>query len=231
MLSKTRRPRPIRKYQHFLETLETRILLDVSPTEFAQLRTMYPDLNLSSNMSTYNVIEVTADNLTSFRNALTDSSITTTGNQPNLIVVRTATTHTIQLASQLTIDTNASDYGSIIIVSLGSAPFTIDAQENGRVLGIDPGAEVKLAGLTISGGKADNGAGIYNSGTLTVAYSTIQDNWAENYGGGIYNDEGATLMLINATVMENCVFASENAYGGGIYNNKGGMALTNSTIA
>ncbi|WP_375472921.1 beta strand repeat-containing protein [uncultured Nostoc sp.] len=40
---------------------------------------------------------------------------------------------------------------------------------------------------TISDNSASTGGGIYNNGTLSVTYSTINDNYALDYGGGIYN--------------------------------------------
>jgi hypothetical protein len=53
-----RKPRSL----HF-EPLEERQLLAVSVAEFNQIRTLYPDLNLSANMGDYNVIEITATQL------------------------------------------------------------------------------------------------------------------------------------------------------------------------
>ena len=94
------------------------------------------------------------------------------------------------------------------------------------------------------------GGGIYNSGRMSIANSTISDNVAEAkvtwtvfngdayaYGGGIYNE--GIVSLSNCTISGNSAPASTvannaNAYqeGGGISNrNKGIVYLANSTIA
>ena len=50
-----------------------------------------------------------------------------------------------------------------------------------RIFTVTAGAEVTIAGLTITGGRAaiDDGGGIFNVGTLTVTGSTLSGNSAE----------------------------------------------------
>ncbi len=49
-----------------------------------------------------------------------------------------------------------------------------------------------LSGLTISGGQADNGAGLYhNGGTLSLTRCTVSGNAAGSFGGGLGNQVGA----------------------------------------
>lgn len=70
------------------------------------------------------------------------------------------------------------------------------------------------------------GAGVNNSGTLTLSGVTISNN-SEGVGfggGGIFNSDNLTL--INATVTGN----SSQASGGGIFTASGTLALTNVTI-
>ena len=73
-----------------------------------------------------------------------------------------------------------------------------------------------------TGAAGSSGGGIFNSGTLTVANSTISGNT----GGGIANGNGGTLTVTNSTISGNTVVN----YGGGIYNFAGTLTVTNSTI-
>jgi hypothetical protein len=61
---------------------------------------------------------------------------------------------------------------------------------------MDAGATAAISGLTISGGSAGQGGRIDNLGSLTVGGSTLSDNSASIYGGGIHNRSSLT---INAT--------------------------------
>ncbi|MCL2639317.1 MAG: hypothetical protein FWD53_00580, partial [Phycisphaerales bacterium] len=231
MLTKTRQTRPSRKPRHFLETLETRTLLSVTPTEFAQLQTMYPDLGLTA-YEHYNIIDIPATNLTdaAIRQAITTAS-TTTAN--DLIVIRTtATQNTITLRSELTITIPATTYGSITIVSFGDEQLAFDAQHNSRIFHIsNPSANVALAGLKIMNGSgfgADggyytgHGGGILNFGMLTVTESTFVGNTAVT-GGGISNWDGGALTIMNSILTGNIGDA-----GGGIYNERGTLMIMNS---
>ena len=88
-----------------------------------------------------------------------------------------------------------------------------------------------LNGLTITGGANVFGGGIANSSTVILTNSIVTGNTAadpDGDGGGIYNDIGSTLRLINSTVSGN----TADRDGGGILNALGGsVALTNSTVS
>jgi len=73
------------------------------------------------------------------------------------------------------------------------------------------GASVNLSGMTITGGEAGEGSGIYYNGvgTLTVANCTFADNSSEYSGGGIF-DLGGTLIVTNSIFTQNSGY-----YGGG----------------
>jgi hypothetical protein len=75
-------------------------------------------------------------------------------------------------------------------------------------------------------GSVDEGGGIDNEGTLTVANSTIVGNGAKAGGGGMFNFSGGTLTVTNSTITGN----STPSGGGGI-TNAGTLTVTNSTIA
>ena len=111
--------------------------------------------------------------------------------------------------------------------------LTIDADQQSRVFTvIAPEADpVELKHLTIAGGLAYQGGGIYNiSSTLTVSTSTLSGNSAmEEYfgrGGGIYNYDG-TLTVTNSIISGN----SAGGSGGGIYNCSGTLTVANSTVS
>jgi Dockerin type I domain len=120
--------------------------------------------------------------------------------------------------------------GLMDIEGPGAANLTVSGNNEVRVFQVDSGADVTLSGLTITGGAANSGGGIYTSGTLTVANSTIDNNsaspsfYGSSYGGGIYNT--GTLTLTNSTIDNNGADNEVDAgysygtgsYGGGIYN-------------
>jgi nitrous oxidase accessory protein NosD len=117
----------------------------------------------------------------------------------------------------------------VTLQSSGGA--TLDGQGAGPVLTIDSARNVILKSLTVSGGTTllyTDGAGIYNSGTLTLTNSTVSGNntgYAGN-GGGIFNN-GGTLTLQSSTVSGN----SASLKGGGIRSTGGTLTLTNSAVS
>ena len=213
-----------------VEPLESREMLSISPADYDSIRATYPDLNLSANMGDYNVIEITSDQLAdaNLREAIETAGTTA---ENDLIVLRTTDSHnTITLSGmELGIDINASQYGSVTIVSFGTGSLTLDANEESRVLNIT-NSTVALAGLTITGGKTTgNGGGIYNSGILTATDCTISGNSVYNgipSGGGIHNS--GMLILSSCTISDNST--ADAGFGSGIYND-GEMTIINGTIS
>jgi hypothetical protein len=119
---------------------------------------------------------------------------------------------------------------SLTIDSL--AELTIDAHQQSRVFLVDPGANLSLSGLTITGGQADCGGGIFNNyGTLKVQSSTISGNTASVYGGGVCSFIGfasGTTTLTDSTLAGNTA-----TYGGGLFSwvYGGAAKLSNCTLA
>jgi len=144
----------------------------------------------------------------------------------------TATTDTtsrlyINPINNLTID------GANNLITLGNSA-TLAGK---RVLRIAPGKTVTIIGMTIINGMytsaLNEGAGIYNEGTLTLTRCLIKDNTARIKGGGIYNKTSASLTLNSSTVYNNktAVNVAGIEGGGGIYNDTGGtLTINNSTI-
>ncbi|MGI5830928.1 MAG: choice-of-anchor Q domain-containing protein [Thermoguttaceae bacterium] len=96
--------------------------------------------------------------------------------------------------------------------------ITIDAQGLSRVLEVTGSAT--LVGLTVTGGaETTRGAGIYNTGNVTLIDCVLRENIASEHahhlvgGGAIYNDTGATASLIDCELTGN-----KGNFGGAIYN-------------
>ena len=83
-----------------------------------------------------------------------------------------------------------------------------------RVLKIQPDTNVTLQYLTIRHGYGYSGGGVSNEGTLTITHSTIANNDADTYGGGIENASGI-LHLVNTTISGNTAAGDSVSHGGG----------------
>lgn len=118
-------------------------------------------------------------------------------------------------------DVTINGHGAIIVRD-GSAPEL-------RILKVNNDGILRIHELTLQNGYAQNGGGIYNAGSLTVAQSTFKSDWASVDGGGIFNLGSA--MIVNTTFND----ARANGfvgYGGGIANTiSGTVVLSNSTFA
>lgn len=113
----------------------------------------------------------------------------------------------------------------------GKATDVCDPYSCGGGIYVSSDAKLALSNSTLSGNVATFGAGIANSGILTISNSILSNNGAENvegvmvYGGGIQNENNATLTVNNSTFDSN--FAGE---GGGIIN-YGVATVNNSTFS
>ncbi len=128
-------------------------------------------------------------------------------------------------ASTPTILQSPPDAGLVI----DGAGFSVDGQGiNGvRPFTIDLFAEVTMNDLTITGGNADDGGGVYNKGDLEMTDCVVTANTANFHGGAIYVDHG------NATLTR-CTISNNNArIGGGVYSdaNGGSITLVDSTVS
>ena len=113
--------------------------------------------------------------------------------------------------------------GDVNIEGPGEELLAFDAGGRSRVFLVESGVSASLSGMTITGGSADEGAGIKNAGTLALSGFMFYDNAAEDLGGAIYNF--GTMTLTNSTLSENSA-----EYGGGIYGS-GTLTVTNSTLS
>ena len=139
----------------------------------------------------------------------------------NLIIDFAADVRTIDLTSTgLTISSNVT-----FLNDQAPGPVTIDGGGKFTVFTIDSGVTVSMTGLTIADGySTGSGAGIDNSGTLTLKQCTVSGNTAAD-GGGIYNDAGCKLMVSASTFIGN-----DSGGGGGGILNDGKLSVTDSTF-
>lgn len=93
------------------------------------------------------------------------------------------------------------------------------------VFRVAPTGDFRVSGITISDGKADKGAGIFNQGRLVAEGITLLLNQADDAGGAIANRNGTTF-LINSTAISN-----RAKRGGAVANLNGKLRLTNVTLS
>ena len=227
-----------------LESLEDRTLLAVTagavdsaasltaPTEAATwaVNTLDDPAEWEANDDVLSLREAIArsaagDTIT-FDAALTGGVITLNGTQ-------------IEITKPVTVD--AADIGGI----------TINADAKSRAISLameDPEAPVRLTGLTVTGGNADQGAAILNeSGFLTLSGCVITGNRSMGLCGGVYNSgtlamfecvvsdntgpSGAGLSNTGSLTMAGCTVSNNTgAYGGGI-NSSGTLSMTDCTVS
>lgn len=132
---------------------------------------------------------------------------------------------TITLKSQLMVTRPMTIDGANapgLILSGGSAT---------RVLLVDSTSIVGLRNLTIEGGNASTGGGVYNAqGTLILSSDTIAYNTAFD-GAGVTNAAGATIDVAESTIADNVASAPTATASGGGIDNLGTLSVLNSTVA
>ena len=126
-----------------------------------------------------------------------------------LDITKCVTIDAVGLAGGLTLDAG----GQFVVVKVDATPDSL-------------ATEVVLAGLTITGGFADCGAGVYCvGGDVQLLNCVIYGNEAQT-GAGVRVDAGS-VSIVNTTITKN---EATNAYGG-FYSRGGQVALRNSIIA
>ncbi|MEM9059090.1 MAG: choice-of-anchor Q domain-containing protein [Pseudomonadota bacterium] len=135
---------------------------------------------------------------------------------------------TINTTSELVLSSNISIDGDVD--GDDKADVTLDAGGTHRVINITGGAAT-LDSLTITNGDAGaydgGGISVAAGSTLVLRHSTVSENQAALFGGGIYN-VGNSLTVYGSTISGNSA-----QYGGGISTRDayGQNFITNTTIA
>lgn len=118
--------------------------------------------------------------------------------------------------------------GTLTVVGSKDGSTIIDANGLDRIFDVQPGANLTLQDLTITGGRIptnESGGGIRNQGTLTLINVTVYGNVATLDGGGIAATTGTTTAIRNSTLSTN------QAGRGGAFASGGNATLLNATIA
>ncbi|MEH2437096.1 MAG: hypothetical protein V7K25_23135 [Nostoc sp.] len=116
-----------------------------------------------------------------------------------------------------TISKNYAEYGGAIY----NPGFIIPGYHSPDVLVY---GSITVENSTIKHNKATIGGGIYNQGGLSVSNSIISNNYARDYGGGIYNEPLGIVAVDYSTISGN-----QAHFGAGIYNTAT-LTVGNSTI-
>ncbi|HEY7150232.1 MAG TPA: choice-of-anchor Q domain-containing protein, partial [Solirubrobacterales bacterium] len=107
---------------------------------------------------------------------------------------------------------------SVTVHGAGQRRTVIDARRDSRVFDVKaPGAEVVLSGLAVVHGKAPEGGGILNAGSLTLRSVRVRDNLVAPPSGGLFGGGIATsgdLAVKRSAVIGNR--ARGDGFGGGI---------------
>ena len=121
-----------------------------------------------------------------------------------------------------------TDSATITIMGPGARLLTINGAGASRVFDVESGSAA-LLGLTVSGGNADNGGGLYDDGgTPSLSDCTVSGNSASGNGGGLLNNSHGALSLTDCRVSGNA--AGSN--GGGLYTEPlATLSLSNCTVS
>ena len=86
-------------------------------------------------------------------------------------------------------------YSTTIYDAPGEGAVTVSSSSASRVFQVDANVTAaSISGMTVSGGSARNGGGLYNhGGILTMTNCTVSGNSAAPHGGGLWNSGTATL--------------------------------------
>jgi predicted outer membrane repeat protein len=105
----------------------------------------------------------------------------------------------------------------------GSNRITLTGNHASRLFLVDTGVQAVLTRLDLANGSSDSGGAIFNSGSLTLASSTLYGN-AAIFGGAVCNV--GTLLLYGSTLGYNFAYFQ----GGGLFN-AGSLTAFNDTFA
>ena len=214
------RSRRIRSPQK-VEPLEVRMLLSAAAVVPASATVVVTTLSDTANNSDITGPTVSLRQAINYANADPDTNNTITFSS------------SLTASGPATITLNGTELlisSSMTIIGLGADQLIIDGNHASRIFNIDDrystSPNVTITGLTLQNGHADIGGAILNRETLTLANDTIKGNAASNYGGGIVNESGGTVISNGNTFTGNA--ASYD--GGGIFN-RGNLMSTFDTIS
>ncbi len=102
-------------------------------------------------------------------------------------------------------------------------------------LGGESPAAGNFAGTSAATGNPGNGGGLHVTGIAQVVINggTVKNNFAASEGGGLWNQAGSTLAVLNGTIISDNIASGDAADngGGGIFNNGGTLIVLRSEIS
>ncbi|MEZ4664067.1 MAG: choice-of-anchor Q domain-containing protein [Caldilineaceae bacterium] len=139
--------------------------------------------------------------------------------------------------ADITVDGNGN--GSVFVIEGPTTinDLTITGGNAARGSGNENGGGLLVASVltlnrsTVQGNQARFGGGIYNLfGAVTINSSTIRNNHATEYSGGIWNDEGPTATGVNMTINNSTINSNTAEHNAGIGVWGGKMVINQSAI-
>jgi hypothetical protein len=144
---------------------------------------------------------------------------------PNGATLHLSGTYNVSNSGHETINGDDRYSGIVVNKALTLDGGWLQSDGSSNVIDVGPQGNLNLeGGINITGGKAEQGAGIYNDGNVVADNAFIWDNGA-NQGGGVYNTAGATFTLNGGRIDKN-----EVAIAGGGIDNQGTVYLNGGAI-
>ena len=126
----------------------------------------------------------------------------------------------------ITLDTTLTLSQDVTVAGPGPSLLAISGNNSVRVF-VNNGNS-SISGLTIENGNSSSGAGVLNSGTLTLSNDVIASN-ASHSGGPAGYGSGGGMFNYGTLSMSQCTVSGNSAnYGGGLENWNGGTASIDS---
>ena len=119
------------------------------------------------------------------------------------------------------------------IVGVNEATTIIDGGGKGSVVSTSNSPDfIMIKGVTIQHGSAVDGGGIFNQGNLRLLVSTVKDNTATGFGGGICSFNGGTIQIVYSTFTGNQALRGGGISNGGCRGGSGGnMSVVETEIS
>jgi hypothetical protein len=122
---------------------------------------------------------------------------------------------------------------NLVLQGAGESSTIVDGNASGRVFTITAASAVIITGMAVTNGRAADGGGIRNDGTLALSDCTISGNTAigadgdvstpnggDGAGGGIYNSN--VLTLTSCSIISNTATGGNGAPGSSMFSSAGG---------
>jgi predicted outer membrane repeat protein len=106
----------------------------------------------------------------------------------------------------------------------GGGKITLDGENLRQHFLVQPGATLKLRGITLTRGNAAGGGSIFNQGNTTIENAAFTANTASGDGGAILNSAAGVLTVSNVAFVQNKVPLA-TGYGGAI-SSQGQISIT-----